>query len=70
MQSARGALNLSGQRLTGTERLHLLAETPVWRASHIPVAAIEQRMVDLRGLRRTAGLSARGRVPSHHGGRG
>ena len=29
MQSARGALDLSGQRLTGTERLHLLAETPV-----------------------------------------
>ena len=29
VQSTRGALNLSGQRLTGTERLHLLAETPV-----------------------------------------
>jgi len=29
VQSARGALDLSGQRLTGTERLHLLAETPV-----------------------------------------
>ena len=29
MQSARGALDLSGQCLTGTERLHLLAETPV-----------------------------------------
>ena len=29
VQTARGALDLSGQRLTGTERLHLLAETPV-----------------------------------------
>jgi pimeloyl-ACP methyl ester carboxylesterase len=29
VQSVRGALDLSGQRLTGTERLHLLAETPV-----------------------------------------
>jgi pimeloyl-ACP methyl ester carboxylesterase len=29
VQSTRGALNLSGQRLTGTGRLHLLAETPV-----------------------------------------
>lgn len=29
VHSARGALDLSGQRLTGTERLHLMAETPV-----------------------------------------
>jgi pimeloyl-ACP methyl ester carboxylesterase len=29
VQTARGSLDLSGQRLTGTERLHLLAETPV-----------------------------------------
>jgi pimeloyl-ACP methyl ester carboxylesterase len=29
VQSTRGALDLSGQRLTGTGRLHLLAETPV-----------------------------------------
>jgi pimeloyl-ACP methyl ester carboxylesterase len=29
VQSARGSLDLSGQRLTGTQRLHLLAETPV-----------------------------------------
>jgi pimeloyl-ACP methyl ester carboxylesterase len=29
VQTARGALDLSGQRLTGTERLHVLAETPV-----------------------------------------
>ncbi len=42
-QTVRGALNWSGQRLDGTERLYLLAETPVLlvggdRDSVIPVA--------------------------------